>query len=761
MKETHPRPKAPPPRTPRRAPAAKLGTALSSPAHMSFRSDGPRMVSDESNAQINQSKKEAFLRTNIAVKLPAWMIEKQTELLPLSAYSPRRMHHKNQAYATPETGSSSGGSASDPRALHESPVMRKFTSRNLSEYQLAPISPPQGNRGLLREAPRDVVPGESARSQGHDDDGPMENNLSNGGPTTDRHNLQRVNRTQVDRTIASGTADKRVEINQHLAQHVGGLVRDGLARPQATDEPPVVTKPLETHEVGTAIAKSSNNISVVVKPAKMLGEETSMTKSPSKALVVARPRGMRVEDVLQTRSPVVAKLARIPEEEVLVTQSPMAANSVTTNGVEASITQSLTQTPNEALVVVEPLETDEAGTEITQSSNKAPVVTQPMQICEEGPSMTKPPGEAPLVTGPAGTDGEKVAMIQSPAGSWNFRNSMGRKERIVIIIDDDEMEVDNPDSELRNPAQTDDDDTQSEGKGHGRNDVLESGGKSVVGRKCPSTTHQDDEARDQGIPEGERSGELTAEEEMGNEQVHHTGTRGVTPPEAAIEEVREPQGHEAAIVTNPHTRAPIDSSCLSREEISNATNLQEVVHSVQPIVIIIDDDDDEDEEGEKNEDDMESEYYEEIVSPFDLRASVRFSDGLQIPPSSSVSEPSNTSAASTATSEPSIASAASSPRKRIKLSQFTQSASASSAPTPLLKLDRSRWSAPNRAIHRRFSGPMILTPLRITPFPAGLGEVDHSGRSHYPLSDFDLPANTNPKTPSGKRRRRYIGSVKE
>lgn len=758
MKETHPKSKAPLLRTPRRTPAARLGAAPSSSARMPFRSDGPGMVSDESNAQINQSKKEAFLRTNISVKLPAWMIEKQTELLPLSAYSPKRMHHKNQAYATPETGSSSGGSASDPRALRESPIIGKSTSRNLSEYQLAPISP-QGNRNGLHEASRDVVSGGPARLQGHDDDGLMGNDLSSGGPTAaDRHNLQQVNQTQVGSTTASGTADKQVGANQHLAQHVGGPVHDGLARPQAADEPPVVTRLLKTHEAGTAIAQSPNNASVAVKPVKMLGEEASITKSPNKAPVVARPRGMRVENMLQNRSPVVAKLARIPEEEVSVTQSPMAAHLVTTNGVEASMTESLAQTPNEALVVVEPLETDEAGIEISQSSNKTPVVAQPM-------SMTKPPGEAPLVTGPAGIDGETAETIQSPTQpveSWDFRNSVGRKERIVIIIDDDdEMKVDNSDSELRNPAQTDGGDTQFGGEGHGRIDVLQSGGKSVGGGKCPSITHQDDEARDREISDRERSGEPTAEEGTRSEQVYHTETRGATPPEAAIGEV---QGREAAIVSNPHTRTSIDSGCLSREEISNATNLQEAVHNVQPIVIIIDDDeDDEDDEdeGEKDEDDMESEYSEEIVSSFDLRAAVQFNNELQNPPSSSASEPSNTSAASTATSEPSITSAASSPRKRIKLSQFTQLAGPPPAPTPLLKLDRSRWNAPNRAIHRRFSGPMILTPLRITPFPAGLGEVDHSGRSHYPLQDFGLPANTNPKTPCGKRQRRHIGSVKE
>lgn len=611
-----------------------------------------------SNAQINQSKKEAFLRTNIAVKLPAWMIEQQPELLPLSAYSPRR---KSLAYATPETGSSSAGSAA---ALRESPVLHRYAPGTI------PISPP----------------GTSAR----DDDEPM----AVADPMADRH---------VDQLDRVTTADKQGQMDLRLAQHVGGPARDGLVQPRVLDKP---------HDPGTAIAQSSKEVPVVTEPVGMCAREP-VDKTPNNAL------GIREEGPTMVRSPTKTAADIRPVEIGGENQSPKKALFVVKPVAMREEGPSMTKASNNA---TEALATDE-GTAILESSNNTLVAARPISMSEGGPPMTKPPSNAPAVTDTLEIDEGEAALVHSATQPVELLNP-GHKERAIIVIDDDEgMHVDKPDSELQTPAQTDDDDAQSANEGYDRTNVFSPGEISVAGQERP---HQDDGARDQETPESDMAWERSSERGMGSEQVYHIG---------ATQSKKEEQERRAVPVPNLRAGTPIESSCLSR----NASNWQQPVPNVQPTVIVIDDDDEKDQDVE-----MEFECNNEPALPLDLRASVQFNDEPQISNSSTVtSEPSSTSAASTATSEPSIASTASTPRKKIRLSRFTN---LPSTPRPLSKLDRSRWSAPSRAVHRRFSGPMILTPLRITPFPAGLGEVDQS-RSHYPLPDFDLSLSTISETP--------------
>lgn len=595
------------------------------------------------------------------MKLPAWMIQQQPELLPLSAYSPRR---KSLAYATPETGSSSAGSAA---ALRESPVLRRYAPGTV------PVSPP----------------GTSAR----DDDEPM----VVGGPMGDRH---------VDQLDSVRTADKQGEVDRRLAQHVGSPVRDGLAQPRVLDKP---------HKPSTAISQSTNEAPVVTEPVGMRaresvnktpnrGEAPSMVQSPTKTAAVMEPVGIGGETQSPKKVPFVVKPVAMREGGPSMTKaSSGAAELLATDG----------------------------GAAISESNN-IPVAVQPISKSEGGPSMTKLPRNAPAVMEALETDGGEAALVQSAAQPVESLN-LGYKERAVIVIDDDEgMQVDKPDSELQTPAQTDDDDDQSANAGYDRTNVFLPGEMSVAVREHPHITHQHDGARDQETPESDMTWERYSERGMGKEQVHHIGT---------TQSMQEPQDRGAVSMSNPRPMTPIESGRLSGEEMRDASNWQQAVPNVQPTVIVIDDDD----EDEKDQDvDMESGYNNETALPIDLRESVQFNDGPQISNSSTAtSEPSNTSAASTATSEPSIASTASTPRKKIKLSRFTD---LPSAPIPPSKLDRSRWSVPSRAVHRRFSGPMILTPLRITPFPAGLGEVDQS-RSHYPLPDFDLSLSTILQTP--------------
>lgn len=620
------------------------------------------------------------------MKLPAWMIEQQPELLPLSAYSPRR---KSLAYATPETGSSSAGSAA---ALRESPVLRRYAPGTVS------VSPP----------------GTSARG----DDEPM----VVGGPMGDRH---------VDQLDSVGTTDKQGEVDRRLAQHVRSPVRDGLLQPRVLDKP---------HKPSTAISQSTNGAPVVTEPVGMRARE-SVNKTPKKAL------GIRGEAPPMVQSP--KKTATVMEPVGIggETQSPKKVPFVVKPVAMREGGPSMTKASNDA---TEALVTD-GGTAISESSNNIPVAVQPISTSEGGPSMTKLPRNAPAVMEALGTDGGEAALVQSAAQPVESLN-LGHKERVVIVIDDDDdegMQVDKPDSELQTPAQTDDDDVQSANAGYDRTNVFSPGEISVAGREHPHIMHQHDGARDRETPESDMTWERSSELGMEKEQVHYIGP---------TQSMQEPQDRGAVSVSNPRARPPIESG----EDIRDASNWQQAVPNVQPTVIVIDDDDDD--EDEKDQDvDMESVYNNETALPIDLRESVQFNDGPQISNSSTAtSEPSNTSAASTATSEPSIASTASTPRKKIKLSRFTD---LPSAPIPPSKLDRSRWSAPSRAVHRRFSGPMILTPLRITPSPAGLGEVDQS-RSHYPLPDFDLSLSTILETPPlppppRKRLRRNIEAVEK
>lgn len=536
----------------------------------------------------------------------------------------------------------------------------------------------------------------------------------------------------VDQLDSVRTADKQGEVDRRLTQHVKGPVRDGLMQPRVLDKPSTPS---------TATPKPANGAPLVMEPVGMRARE-SVNKTPNKAL------GIRGEGPPMVRSPTKTAAVINPVGIGGETQSPKKVPSVVKPVAMREGGPSMTKVSNDA---TEPLATD-GGTAISESLNNIPVAVRPISTNEGGPSTTKSPSNAPAVAEVLETDGGEAALVQSaaqPVESLNF----GHKEHAVIIIDDDDdegMQVDKPDSELQTPAQTDDDDVQSVNAGYDRTNVFSPGEISAAGRE-----HQHDRARDRETPESDMAWERSSERGMGKEQVHHIGAT------QSKQEVQEPQGRRVVPVPNPRARTPIESGRLSEEEIRDASNWQQVVPNVQPTVIVIDDDDEED---EKDQDvDMESGYNNETASPIDLRESAQFNDGPQISNSSTAtSEPSNTSAASTATSEPSIASTASTPRKKIKISRFTD---LPSAPTPLSKLDRSRWSVPSRAVHRRFSGPMILTPLRITPFPAGLGEVDQS-RSHYPLPDFDLSLSTILETPPlppppRKRLRRNIEALEK
>lgn len=569
------------------------------------------------SAKINQSKKEAFLRGNIAVKLPEWM--QKADLLPISAYSPKRNHRKSLTYGTPETGSSNG-SASCGKAADGG---RISTPSSLSKRQLVSISP-RGSNKRLQEMSSDVAPSQSQESAQEFDRSNLHSKATKGKPSYESpiadRKFQRVNGMQVDRTPSSEKATKSVETNGHSSQH------------------------MKTPVVPEAIVQSSADV----------------------------------------------------------------------------------------------------------------------------------------------------------AGAKDHGNSVVHKDRIVIVIDDDDDEEDDGDgdsdrieedqsgSESAHAAQNFDDNVESENWGRCGTNVGSNypGEKSITGKDLPGMTQRGSRSISRQTPEGSgvwkpSSGPMI-ERGVDDRLARHAGTGGSAQRETRLSSsrtqaeaennaagwsMREHQGRSglgavAGLVQEPRARTSIESSRLSKRETRNPSNTQQTPPIKQPIVIIIPDDDDEDEKAEDKDEDQDededddtgSEYYEEIVSPSRLLRPIQLDDNDDDDDDEERASPS-----SVTSSDPVIISAKSSPRKRIKLSQFTRP---TSSPTPVPRPDRSRWSSPYKSVHRRFSGPMIITPLRRTPVPAGLGVVDES---HYSFPDFgSFPkASSVVEASPRKRQRRYVGSTRK
>lgn len=659
MKQSNPesgQQKPPSLRTPNRIALARSRVALNTPsssghsyAFMPF----PESPNNESRASdlgstsalINQSKKEAFLRGNIAVKLPAWM--QKADLLPISAYSPKRNHRKSLTYGTPETGSSSG-SASCGKAADGG---RIFTPGSLSKRQLVPISP-RGSNKRLQEMSSDAAPNQSQES------------------------TQEFDRSKL---------------------------------------PPKVMKSKPSYE--SPIADRNN-------PHRVNGMQVHLTPPNEKA---AKPRHMK--------TPVV------PE-----------------------------------------------GIMRSQTANKAPVVTEPLGTDKETREIARLPGVIRVANEPMETDGEETAMVQSSAevaGPRDRGNSVMHKDRIVIVIDDDDddddvddgsdrIEEDQSESESGHAVENFDDNIKSKNWGRCGTNVGSNhpGDKSITGKDLPDMTQR----RGSRVPERDMvwkpSGSLKIEGGVDDRRERHAGTGGsarcetrLSSSQTQAEAENNAAGLEAVAGLGPRAGTPIESSRLSTREMNHPPITQQTAPIKQPIIIIIPDDEDEDEGGgDKNgnggqdedhdgededggvrvvgeDDDTGSEYYGEIASPPGLLKPIQLDDEGRV------------SSSSVTSSEPAIISAKSSPRKRIKLSQFARPAL---SPTPMPGPDRSRWSSPYKSVHRRFSGPMIITPLRRTPVPAGLGVVDES---HYPFPDFGSFPKANPvvEAPPGKRQRRYVG----
>lgn len=703
---------SPPLRTPNRAPAAKFGATINTPnsaqsyAFMPF----PESPHTEERSlvgltsKINESKKEAFLRKNIAVKLPAWMLEKKTEFLPISAYSPKRGHRKSLPYGTPETGSSSG-SASSRKVLDGGLVL--VNPADPSKRQLVLVSP-HGNSNRLQEVSSDRP---QARPRGYNrsrpDAGATEDKPSYESPVSDRNNFQRVNEIQADRVLLEEEADIQAEIGPDISQHV---------------------EPLGTDIESTAMARS-------------------------------------------------------PDENPLATEQ-MDMGEDMDEDMDEDTDEEEEEEEEEEMDEEEMDEEEEVGEE------------EEMEEEEEEEVMD---GEATTDRG----DKEEMAISQLPAVETEVRDcEKSIDERVIIIIDDSD---DDDRIKSGNAAQTDKVDGMSRAWRRGtsivnpRNNRL--GDKSTTDRDSLDVTQRSGGVRNQEISESiapTENGDTVQRET----QLRSWRTQAEAGNHAAGRELQGRPGRRAIAEPKPREKTPIEFSRLSKSEITHPPNPH------QPIYIDSDDDEDEKEEdeGEDEEDEVEdeedqvedeedevgkevggeggglevegevgiedkgsedgednaeekgededeggdeddkigTEYDEEIVSPPGLKLKPpRLDKNRKVTPFPTFS------------SEPPAISEIPTPMRRTKLSQSTQ---------PVDRFpNRSRWSIPSKSGYRRFSGPKIFTPLRISPVEAGLGMVDEASKSYYPVRGVNPSRKARPvvRDASRKKRPTYAGVKKK